>query len=73
MYNLGCMRTRRLISILCVVLACGVLAAPAWAAEDYTAPEIDSTPPWPAILFTVVFVVAACAVAFKSSNRTHLD
>ncbi len=41
--------------------------------DRYQPKAIDSTPPWAAIMFSVIFLVAVCAPAFKSSNRTHLD
>lgn len=54
---------------------CGVAAAvlPSVARAQDEAPEIESSVPWLPLLFTVLATAAICAVAFKSSRRTHLD
>ena len=35
--------------------------------------ETDSRPPWLAMVFSLVFLGAVCAAAFKNAKRTHLD
>ena len=50
-----------------------VLVTPLLAARDDRPPTIDPKPPWSAIVFSFLFTVAVCVVAFKNSRRTHLD
>jgi hypothetical protein len=47
--------------------------APAIGEDGYQPPSIESTPPYIAIVFSLVFLIAICAAGFKRSRRTHLD
>ena len=63
-------------SLLILLTTILVLASPLLAQrrqEPSGPPEIDYRPPWLAMLYAVVFIVAVAAVAFKHSKRTHLD
>lgn len=36
-------------------------------------PQIESSTPWIAILYSLLAAVAICILGFKNSRRTHLD
>ncbi|MFW6061604.1 MAG: hypothetical protein ACOC93_02230 [Planctomycetota bacterium] len=57
------------------LIAAWVLASSAIAAlgQEGEAPEMEGSPPWYAILFTVIGVAVFSLVVFKKSGRTHLD
>ena len=55
------------------VVSLTVLVTPLLAARADRPPTVESKPPWLAIVFSFVFTVAVCVVAFKNSRRTHLD
>jgi len=65
------MKTQKLFWTGLVSLIC---LSPALAASrSQGPPEIEWSPPWVAILYTIVFLVGICVVAFKNAKRTHLD
>ena len=58
------------------LIAAGVLAhaVMARAAEDgYTAPEVETSFPWPVVAVLAVGVLGIAMAVLKNSRRSHLD
>lgn len=72
------MSTKRIVGWLCTLLVIALPAVVAMAGGDgVESPREEETasnwsPPWYAILFTLVFVAAIAVLAFKRAKRTSM-
>ena len=65
-----------LLGVLPAVTVLALLAGPAFAqrrVNPNVLPELDYSPPWVGILYTLIFIAGIVVVGFKNARRTHLD
>ena len=67
---------RTLSIVVAVLLAVGgsALAVITIGPDGFRQPPVHEAPPsWGAIIYSILFVMVVCPVAFKNSKRSHLD
>ena len=67
------MNTMRLLLIATLVIIVLSPCLPASGEDPYEGPQLESSAPWLAIMYAVVFAAGICVVGFKNAGRTHLD
>jgi hypothetical protein len=75
-YNAGNMMARKVFQRAFTAAVLVLLVAfPALAGDGFEgkAPQLEPSPPWVAIVYSVVGLAGVAVVAFKNAKRTHLD